>query len=347
MLGYFLLILLLICTVFFVKPKYKLLVGIIGIFIFMAFRFNIGWDYPSYVDLMKSTSGYNSDRLENEIEFFSYLLLKIGQKYGYYYFFILNSLIVCYALYIGIKNDSVRPLMSLLIFLAIPFFFLSDLSIVRNAMAYGMIFLGFTKYRNKKVYQIILIVIGYLFHQSALIGVIILLPLERLPRNVLLISIIISVLVGELFFKEFISFVSGINSSAQFSLYLEDEVEQLGGAVNRYLIYGISLFILLNYNVFVNDNKQKYYVSLLSIGAILVGLFSQFSHVAIRLGTFFIMSILLLIPYYTVKKRIPTYIINIAFILMFIYCVYYMHVSMENRITHESPVYPYKTYLFK
>lgn len=123
---------------------------IIIIFVFSAFRYNVGWDYEQYY----WTIVYNLDtNIVSRGELLTIGLVELSRNLGIanIYFF-LNSFLTIFLVALVIDNYSKDKWMSILVFIAFPLFFLNSLSVIRFFSALAIVFFFNKIYKRKEFF---------------------------------------------------------------------------------------------------------------------------------------------------------------------------------------------------
>ena len=332
------------------NAKNYMMMGVV-IFLFCALRFEIGYDYLSYTNLMKNFSLHDtlySVRMD-ELEPLSAYLLKLCVRLDPHLFFVISSAIIVGGFWYAIKKTSKYPIESLWLFIALPFFFMDSLSIVRNAMAYTCVFLAIVLYNDTKrgfLYKLLLIIIAYFFHTSGAIGLLIFFPWGKIKHSLLWGIFIASFLFGSSMISTVFKYVIFLGDYAfgQFDVYINGDLDLKGGEIMKYLILGLALLVLIFYKkiVYCGGEKFKYYVGLIVIGGSLYAAFIDFPHVAQRFCTYFYTPLLFVLPILFHSFKIKKKLIITGCLCMFILYLVNMHNGTMNK-DGSSAVYPYKT----
>lgn len=257
----------------------------VGILVcFSGFRYNAGIDYDAYQSLIYS----NNPLLR--IEPFSAFLLLLARSYNApWIFFFLTSIIYVLSIFLGLSKFKAFGRLSVFLFTTFTLSYLSSFGFVRQFVASGLVFWGFSfLYHHKRLYYIILVIIASLFHISAIVF----LPFafvniffrKKIHFSVFLLLIPISFLSTKLF----IAIVSKIGL---FTHYFE----QFGGnEVSGKKIYYSLLFIFvivsfLQQKVAHKKNDLIYYSQNLTfIGLFIYGAFFSFGEHIARISYYFI-----------------------------------------------------------
>ena len=353
MLGYLLLFLSLIIA-YTIKDKRKQLFFIFVVLaIFSGLRYGIGYDYYSYLDSCMS----GSNRMER-YEPIPRIFALWSQETFPYLFFILSSIFISVFYCLGIKKGGNDYYYEAIFYICFPFFFFNQLGIVRQAMASSAVFLAIAMDNKFSISlknpvllkKLILLAIGFLCHQSALVAVLILLPWHKVNKYLLWGMFIISFFIGIMItpFLESLLYLGylGEDVTATALDYLGNENEGEGRLI-KYLIYIIAVVTLLFYNRLIKrDEKNAYYIGLLIFGASLYALFAFNSSLAKRFCVFFFSSSIFIVPQLVRILKIPhfIYVSVMTFLLTFLIYLNSSNTRPEDK-NGSSVSYPYRTFL--
>lgn len=334
-----------------IDNKKALLIGSLSLIVFSGLRYGIGYDYPAYVELISGDHSH-VEWLSRTLMDFAFKI-KIPQAY-----FMINSLISIIPIVFVSKRLSISPCLSLFIYALIPLFFIDSMSIVRNASAYSILFLGAYYLMNSKYLKAFVfagLAIG--LHSSAYIFMVLyfVVYFNRLFTYKVNVAIFITSVVFMFFnLSEFIieglSIIGFLPDSVigKLEVYSEGLMEQ-GRFVKFiwFLIGFINLIIVRK----VSQPKTLCFVcfSLYNIGLLLWSVFSFDHTLSLRFSTFFFLYIILLAPYYLLIK--PSLILSMrTLILIFftIFCSLSFYVNIvgynnSNRNYNKISFLPYQT----
>ena len=290
-------------------------------------RFDIGWDYQTYFNLIDG----GGDTGVLQFEPLSLLLALFAKMTNNtFLFFILSSCIIYPLAFYSFKRYSVSPALSLIIYIG--FFFLSSCAVVRQALAISCCLYAY-KYILKKsfVKYACCILVAMLFHKSAVVALAIY-PIYHFFSFgsvvyilfVLLVcrSLLFSVLIRFGFYDEYLTNMGDYNS---------------GNLVKFFnLIVFLSFFIIIKRNGYSIGEKK-----LMSV--VLVGLFTPYlfgGAMGERIGYFFLIYYCFLIPLLLQNKYVyKRYIYVLIYSLYFLAMIFYTS-HIEGQ---ESPYVPYQT----
>lgn len=326
-----------------VKKKYLFIYIYIILVLFAGLRFGIGSDYYQYLHLAM----YYGD--VREVDLIPSLFLYIAHHSSPYLFFFLSSIFIYYFFIYGLKYVT-NSYISMCFFIGFPFFFFESLSIVRQAMAFSLVFYAYTRFYKRFFVQFLFVLVAILCHSSAIVSLLIFFPLEKLTRYSLLIILVSSFFFGNFLVNFLVKYMYDIPIFSAASWYLDNFDVYKGGTLVKYLLLVFSVGSIIFYQKIINKSViNKYYISLVIIGTSLYFIFSISPHLAMRICTFFFLGILVYIPIFFRCIGFPKSF-QIAFcLLLFIMCAYTQHrtgVRDEDK-NGFSPAYPYQTYLFK
>lgn len=315
-------------------------------FLFAAIRYGIGYDYYSYLHAVL----HEVDELDiNRFEPLSRVLIEIGYYTHPQMFFAIAALLVLYPVYSVSVNLSVYPAFALVIYFLFPNYYLESFSIVRNCIAYSMVFYAYYQlYNNNKILSVVFIVIAFLFHKSALIGVLIY-PIYYFRQSFKVhviaytISFFISVVVMTLIeiYADAIPVLASV-------VHYADEGRSGGG----------SMTIIINFITIVNfllwkrleevDSRNAIYLAFFNIGTMFWNVFIGVdSTIALRMASFFQIFIILLVPQYcyAVNERYSTWVNRGAysFFLLLFATYFFINVSSYLKEPDRMSNLPYQT----
>ena len=305
------------------KLKYMFLT----ILIFACIRYGIGFDYFTYKIIIEDI-GVDYQLLR--FSFLSRLLVLIARNTYFQVFFILGSLLTIVPVYYVCKKISINPVMSLLVYILNPLFFLAGMGIVRNAIAFSFILLSAfffveskTKVKKYIFFSAGCIVVGFFFHSSAFVGLLIY-PIYYLSStritnfSLYIVSIILSI-AGSIYIVEFL----GSYGFFERAFIYATEKEHTGGGTMTYIINGMGIVFLLLWNrISKHGTLAQYWLKLNNVGVCLWNILLPLDVVlAGRIATFYLLFSILLVPYVAKtysSKSVITQAIYPFFLLFFI-----------------------------
>lgn len=320
MIPYFLpIILYLLYTTFNLNKRIIINLISLSIFLLLALRENVGYDYVNYSELYKA--GFLP------VEPLSKLLTNFSFIFDdYHFYFFIFSLITIYIIRrVAIINDSV---IFLVVYICLPGFYIESFSLVRQTLAQSLVIYGYCLYRSDKNYYKIPLILACLTHFSAILFVTCFFLLTIFKRKKIVIVIILA--TSSILLSVFISY---------FTVYFPRLSYYQGD--NEYgfdqFIFYLVLFLVIFSNLFKN-NKTEFYL-------IFLGLCFMFSGISID-GVFIRMTYYFLIPFLFYKWN---YIFNskeinsLFWMTLFIFLFFY---SLKIKtFNDDGSMVPYKTYL--
>ena len=234
----------------------------------------VGIDTKSYVYYFEHYGKMNWQKLFRNIsgdsEFNSWFILKIiyllsgGNSTV---LFIVVATIMSAALFFLIKNYSDDPFISIIMFVSIGYFHFS-MSGMRQTLALAIVIFSYKYVRDRKLLKFLLVLlIAYLFHNSAIIFLIAY-PVARLRLGVKHIFIFVSSVAALSFASPFVQwFIFNFLRWERFTLYESGRASlNLSGFFVHLVIF---LFCLYYYNrIIKNDARDLSYFNIMFIGLI-------------------------------------------------------------------------------
>jgi hypothetical protein len=326
------------------KPKNSNKIFFFTLLIFSIFRYDVGWDYTSYVSVIES--GYDNI-VDSRYEFFSKYIFLIGSYLSFYpIVFAIFSFLTLRIFYITVIRYSINPLLSWLVFYSMPLFFFASLTTIRQSLAMLIVFFSYRLALEKKyIYFLITIIISMLIHPSAIVGILIL-PIVIFPVGKLIniILFICSFYVGSMI----ISFINNSDLFLLSRLKMYIGFEEAKPQLLNYLYYAFGIFNLLFYDKLVKINpKNKAIITLINAGVILLNLFSFEPITSLRISAFFLLFLVYLIPYYTQifnkqSSRIIENILVSGFISLSFFYLYIFINGYNNGVLEKVSFLPYQ-----
>lgn len=343
MVGYFIFVLLLLLSSTIKNERYRLLSMFIVIALFSSIRYGIGFDYYTY---LAEASGMK-DNSSNE------LIPRMMEDWSIqtipFLFFVLSSIFISFFYFYGIKKAGQDYLMETFFYICFPFLFMNQLGVIRQGMATSLIFCAIALRDSKFLLRLFLVIIAFFCHRSALVGLLIFLPFEKLTNKTLWGLLVLGFVSASVVIPLLQSLIGGYGSGdvgVERALnYLSNEGNTEGKLI-KYLVYFIGLMILVNYSKLVKYNpKNKYYIGVIIFGVALYALFSFNITLGKRLGMFFFSPAIFVVPQLIKVLRIPKAVYLTICILLLSLTIY---VGSGNHRDEDPPgcsvTYPYRTF---
>lgn len=311
------------------------------IFLFSALRFDVGYDYVYYWQLLNKTLPYYEPSL-NRLEFLNIELIKLSQKIQFpQFFFIISSAIILFPIGYIIRKLSRDYLISTLLFISIPLFFLNSLSIVRQFMAIAIVLYAVKfLFENKNLTFLIWVFIASLFHLSGILGVILLLIFKTKMRY---ITMVLLYIFG--FFSSQLLYQLVVWVFPSYQKYLDQKIG-IGGD-KLLILFQICGFLFLVIYPFISQSKVsrlKFYLSNFFIGLLIWASLADFGHAGFRGGLIFMVFFIFLIPELIAcfKQRVSLKCVTVG--LSFL--IFISGLFIGSRNSTKDPNLPYRVFLF-
>jgi hypothetical protein len=321
---------------------YGFTAAFILIFIFCALRFDVGYDYSMYYELIEGNIKYYTAQI-NRIEFIPRQLILFSNLIGFYqFFFIVSSFIIIYFYYKAIKENSLDRWISTLIFVCFPLFFSMSLSVVRQFMAVAIFFYSFKYIKQRKFWKYLaVVVLCFFIHKSSILA----LPIYFLYGNFINKKIIVFIYILGFFSSEILAFFIKLTSE-RYSIYL-DKIGGEGGSLILIFFQVLGLFLLpLVYNFRDKEDKEfNFYLLTYFVGLFIWASLSKFGHAGIRGGLYYMSFIILLIPH--LRSKIKEYKIIRESIAIICFLFFFINLYIGSRHKIKDANLPYQTYFFK
>ena len=295
------------------------------LFIVSAFRYDVGYDYNSYLEII----------INHEYGRFEFIPRMFGIISSYFnnpqIFFFLSSLFIIYFFYETIKKNSPDILLSSFIFYSVPIFFLETIDLVRQFMAISVIFYTI-KYIEKRslIKFLIFIFIAILCHRSAILF----LPFYfmfnlKLRYTHIIILYILSFFLSSLLYKiiDYTNFYNNILLG-----------HHTGGNKLNILVNIMFLFVLT-----FKSKIDDFRFNIVMVGVILYNLLVDFGHTGMRVSIYFTVFFILIIPDIIYKNK------NILKILIYMFCIatFFNMIYVSYKTHDDSEFLPYQTIFSK
>lgn len=272
--------------------------------IFSCIRYGIGFDYFSYLNLIESG---RTDYTFFRIEPLGRLLIMLARETHPQVFFAVASAITLYPIYYASRKFSLSPYMSIVLYMLHPMLFLSGLGVIRNAVGYSLVLMGFfvfLEYKNKKgkLVALLFLAFAYGFHSSSIIGIL-LFPLyyffngKKINILIYLSSFALSMVVTYV--------LSSLQSSSDIFGRAADyafDREHSGGGLMTLIVNGLNIINLLFWGKIKNtDNYTNTFLKFVNFGTFVWNVLLPLDVVlASRAATFFLIFEILLLPAYVI-----------------------------------------------
>lgn len=306
---------------------------IVLIFMFSAFRYNVGWDYEQYY----WTIIYNLDTNivgRGELLTISLVELSRNLRITNIYFF-LNSFITIFLVALVIDKYSQNKWISILLFVSFPLFFLNSLSVIRFFSALAIVFFSIKYIKERNFFKyIIAIYIASLFHGSALLAIALYFFVKQKIGKV---KILILTLMA--FFSSSILNILVSRYFSEYSVYTE-KTSVKEGTLAIYFFALIIIFALPVINKINENYSSRIYFNAFFFGFLIYVAFFGQGSMSHRLSLFGTLFCVLLIP-----KIIELYFENLRlrFIIFYIFYVFLSIIFIYSVDIGSETYIPYRT----
>ena len=319
------------------------------LFLLGAFRFEVGFDYMSYADIISNGTEFSVNRLEPAQKY----LVLISRHFFPQLFFIVNSFISVYFTKWALQRLSNDVALSSITFITFPLLFLNSLNIIRFWSALAIVFYASTfLYEKKYIISLILFLISLTFHNGAIIGLLFF-PLYALNIPLWLnLSILIFGFVGGEFMLSHV--LERIVPSNVYSYKLLEYIGREGPEGMNKIPYICLLFDVLTFIKAKQWNKNQFpykCFTIYNLGISLMFLFSFQTTLSIRISLPFICYLMILIPHLLeykangakMKKN------NLSILIYYSFCCALLiyNITIYNVSLGRSQYLPYKLFFLQ
>ena len=285
------------------------------LFLISAIRFDVGWDYEQYHELIEGRVQYYNAQFVR-FEFLNRLIINVSQFLGFtQLYFIVTSFIIIFSFYWVFKKFSADFAISTLLFLSLPIFFFNSLSIIRQFVAVSIIFYGFTFIRNRNFYKFLFtIFVASMFHKSAVIGIVLYFLYNRKAHVYFFLVIYV---LG--FFSSELIYWLVEHLLPQYLKFLDKSIGEGGNKV-LLLVQIIGFFILFLINKLkMNTKDNSFYFLAFYIGLFIWSSLAKYGHAGFRGSLYFTVFLLLLLPNIITEIKQKRFVVQITYVMCFIF----------------------------
>lgn len=311
--------------------------------LFTICRYNVGWDYESYVyTIVNWGEQWDAGRYS----IFSNLIFYIGYKLHFYPFvFITYGLIQLILMKYAIDKFSERKVLSWLFFLLIPVLFLQGLSTIRQAVANEFVLVSMLFFLNKDYKKAaFLYFIALQFHASVLLAIFIVpLSLIKISNKINWALFISSFFLGGILVTVLSSITSDSTEVGRFQYYVE-EYESHKTSLLNYYYYAINAGLLLFYSRVSKYNPLLgRLITIANFGIVLFNIISFEPITATRLASMYVITWIYVLPFmYDVvtnkvsDKAIDNSRVNYTFVLPFAFVFFFFLMSYVSAFNNHQ-----------
>lgn len=278
-----------------------------------SLRYNVGFDYKIYFEIIKTNNLYQINRFE----IMNKVVLKIAELFNnIQVFFIIYAFFILFFVYITIKKYSYNRVSSFFVWYTEPIFFLTSLSSIRQTLAVSICFFSL-KYIFEEKYNkfFMILLIAFLFHKSAIVFIPIyyIYKIDKLKydqKELLFLAIIIFLIK-----KYIIVYFAKILG---YEAYLKLSYNYGNKIATVMLFYSIVCFLLIEK---IDKKDERFLIFLAFLGSFLYFILKDI-YGASRVARYYLSVLPLCIPIFEKKikgiKKIRIIFFSILFILALI-----------------------------
>lgn len=321
------------------------------LFVFSAIRYDVGFDYPGYIETIVS----GSDWAINRFELGQKWLVLLSRQLFPQFFFIANSFIAIYFTRKAILRMSCDVSLAALTFLSFPLLYLHSFSIVRFWSALAIIVYASTLLQDKRYcFFSFLILVALCFHKGAIVGLLFIpLYLVRIPVWLNIAILCTSFVSGEFVLSQILSNNLPDNMFIERLVnYAESGQGSDGMRKIPYIFLFFDLILLIRLRRYALTDSTNYRnFTIYNIGVALMFLFGFQTTLSVRLSSPFICYLYALIPF-VVKFKSTNVQFKDRIIYMLVYWVFcsslfLYNVNIINSSLGRSQYLPYKIFFMQ
>lgn len=303
--------------------------------IIAVLRFNVGFDFKNYYNLIVIKY------LENEVRRFE-LIPRVLLNFAYkrnspVLFFITCGIPIYIFIFKAIKDNSVSRYESFLIYICV--FFLESLGTVRQWLAMAILFYSFKYLRTKKKLPYILCcIIAFYCHKSSIIASI----FVYLIYNYGEVKLYYPLCFGTIFFgKKILLLLGNLGVFGSYIYYLRvfDTMKNTGGEKTKFFFLLIWFFCYCFHKRIPNNRYIKKLLRVCAFGLIFP--FILGGHLGARLGEYFYIYLILLIPEILEGNYFIRQYRKIFMVLFYLYFIFFLYINHKNS---GNSYIPYRFY---
>lgn len=314
------------------QKKLSLLLIIFVLGAVSAARFDVGYDYVSYY---MSIEEFDLDSVYQRFGYLHGGLIQVSSWLNFsQFYFLVTSIFIYLFLYMTVKRDSANYLLSILTFIAIPVLFLMSFNYVKQFTAIMfMFFCSKYIYSRSFVKYLISLLFAYSLHVTALV----VLPLYylykvKLPYFIWLLAYLLS-WVGFEVAKWIVSVMLPF-----YSHYLETSVS---GGFSFQVLLGLCFFLSALFYSNRKSSREVFYLQAFYLGVCLYNLFQPIGFAGTRISYYFLIYILLIVPYVAGLFKYRQSIVLFSFLSCVLFSI---ALVVNSKVGTRSPSIPYQAY---
>lgn len=302
-----------------------------------GFRFYVGTDYPSYVNMFRYININNIFNLK-EIGYLTINLIPKRLGFNVQIVFLLSSLITLLFIYYGIKNQTNYYFWAWFFYLSFGFY-MQSMNSVRQSIAVAIFFYAIKYIKNNNLTKFLIFVfIASLFHMSVFIAVpIYFISKVKIPKFFMLLSIIVFFIGNQLnIFIDFIKKVA-LLIGGRYGNYvrLGYDYESDGTGLMRLFFLLVVIFLIIHREKLIKKSKVNLLYLNIAFIYVLGDLFFGDYNMALRLLLYFRIFLILLLPemLYIFKKEQRAFV-KVSFVLLFT-LVFIKSIYVSNFVPYD------------
>lgn len=316
----------------------------VTILCFTILRYNVGWDYETYVEEIGEGAEYI---ISSRYEPLPRIIFYLSALWNFYPL----AFVACGTIHLCLLRKVIRKLspnmpLSWLFYFLIPLFFLQDLSTIRQAAATQFLFCSYLYIREGNYKKFLLfIALGSLFHISCLYGLCLLFFARKKISNVLNWALFIfSYVASELIQKV----LAQILLSGRLGIYFGELFEFHETSLLNYYYYAINVLILLNYRKLVDlCEDNAWFIQIANWGVVTFNIFIFEPITSTRLSVFFLIFWILILPSLSqANKFLANKLVLLSpFIIVFFFFLWLYVMAYNTGSADKVSFIPYKFWL--
>ena len=314
--------------------------------IFAVLRYDVGWDYASYVESISNPSTWD-DAETSRHSFLWRELFRFAYNINSPHIGIITPNILTYIfVYLGLKKINLSKQViadALFVYATWSSFYLGSFSTIRQALAMSVGLLLFAYVQNRQFAKsFILYVLAILLHPSAAV-LIIIYPTYFIRSQLNFIWILSSVVIicSVLFSLQSILMMLSFIEMDQYEVYLNWN-DSFGGKI-IYVNIALVIYLLIVYLItkHINDiQRQSFFYTILSFVGNIAAYFIGLSNVINRIFLYFIIFMIIILLPSINKFKYKNYFRLIASVCLIIYFFTYLYITRSGVAS--SGYIPYK-----
>ena len=312
--------------------------------IFAALRYNVGWDYLSYTNIIDKPTTWE------KYSFFWRELFRYAHESGFYHVgIVLPNILTYLCIYKGLKElglSKKNQAGALLVYATWNSLYLGSFSTIRQAFAIGVGFMMFSFIQNRKIVKsLFCYVFAIILHPSAILLVFLYLGYALRNRlNFKWLTVSVMVLIAGIVSLKNVLIAFSMLDMAQYEVYLKMS-DNFGGKiifVNGFLaIYLFIVFFLSNKNLDSVKRQCFFYTLIAIIGNIAIYALGLPNIIARMLSYYMIFMIVILLPSLQVfRQKYRLRVMAVSFLTLYFFV--YLFITKPATRDNKSGYLPYR-----